>query len=130
MAESLNLSTTFPVSPQRVYQAWLDSKEHGDFTGGKAQIDPHPGGNYTAWDGYISGKTLELEPHQRILQTWRTTEFPENSPDSLIELLLTPAQEGTQLTLIHTNIPDGQAVSYKQGWMDYYFKPMQEYFSE
>jgi uncharacterized protein YndB with AHSA1/START domain len=131
MTESLNLSTIIPVPPQRVFHAWLDSKEHGGFTGGgEAIIDPHPGGSFTAWDGYINGKTLEIEPSKRILQSWRTTEFSENDPDSQLELLFKPVQEGTQLTLIHTNIPDGQAESYKQGWLDYYFKPMQEYFSK
>jgi len=26
-------------------------------------------------------------------------------------------------------IPDGQGENYKQGWKDFYFKPMKKYFS-
>jgi len=128
MTESLQLSTVLPASPQRVYQAWLSSEEHGLFTGGVAEIDPAAGGAFTAWDGYIQGKTLELEPFSRILQAWRTTDFPAGSPDSLLEVTLAGAEGGTQITLVHTEIPAGQAPEYRQGWEDYYFAPMKEYF--
>ena len=128
MDESLKLTAEFPVTVQRLYNAWLDSKEHAAFTNSPAKIDPKVGGSFTAWDGYISGKNLELEPGKRIMQSWRTPEFPEGSPDSLLEVLLEPIEGGTRLTLLHTIIPQDQSEEYKQGWEEYYFKPMQEYF--
>lgn len=130
MAEALNMSTDLPAAPETVYTAWLDSAEHSAFTGSPAQIDNQAGGRFTAWDNYIEGTTLELHPFKRILQSWRTTEFPESSPDSLLEVLFEPSDSGTRLTLNHTNIPDGQSENYRQGWEDYYFAPMFEYFSE
>ncbi len=129
MSESFELSELFPAAPERVYAAWLDSKTHAAMTGSPADIDPRPGAAFSAWDGYISGTTLELDPPGRILQAWRTTEFPEGAPDSLLEVLLTAEGEGTRLTLRHTQIPDGQGEGYRQGWEDFYFQPMQEYFS-
>jgi activator of HSP90 ATPase len=128
MSESLHLSTTLPATPQKIYQAWMNSEEHAAFTGSPAQVDPQVGGKFTAWDGYIMGKTLELEPYTRILQAWRTTEFPDGSPDSLLEVQIQAANGGSTLTLIHTQIPEGQEDEYKQGWEDFYFKPMLEYF--
>ena len=130
MAESFEISTFFPtISVERIYRAWLDSGEHSAFTGSPAQIDPGVGGKFTAWDGYIYGKTLKTEPFQRILQAWRTTEFPEQSPDSQLEILIEGVDNGAKVTLIHTGIPDGQAEDYRQGWEEYYFEPMQRYFS-
>jgi len=128
MTESLQLSTTLPASAQQVYQAWLSSAEHAGFTGGAAEIDPAVGGAFTAWDGYIQGKTLELEPFSRILQSWRTTDFPAGSADSLLEVRLAEAEGGARITLVHTGTPDGQADEYRQGWEDYYFAPLKEYF--
>ena len=90
MSETIQVSTTLPASPQAVYQGWLDSQAHGAFSGGAAQIDAQVGGKFTAWDGYIQGSTLELEPYRRIRQAWRTTEFPEGSPDLDLEILLEP----------------------------------------
>ena len=130
MAESFEISTFFSTtSTERIYRSWLDSGEHSAFTGSPAQIDPGVGGKFTAWDGYINGKTLKVEPFQRIVQAWRTTEFPEQTPDSQLEILIEEVDGGAKVTLIHTDIPDGQAEDYRQGWEEYYFEPMLRYFS-
>jgi uncharacterized protein YndB with AHSA1/START domain len=129
MPESFEVEVVLPASPRRVYEAWLSGKEHGAFTGGgKARASRKIGGAFSAWDGYISGTNLELQPFTRIVQSWRTTEFPPGSPDSRLELLLEPEGVGIRLTLRHTQIPDSQGASYKQGWLDYYFEPMKAYF--
>lgn len=126
--ETLEMSAEFKVSPQRLYEAWLDGEEHSAFTGSGASVEPQVGGQYTAWDGYIQGVNLELEPYRRIVQSWRTTEFPEASPDSRLELILEAVKGGTRITLHHTDIPDGQEEMYREGWEEYYFKPMRAYF--
>ncbi len=130
MADSFEISKFFPGTPAvELFNAWLESEAHSAFTGSPARVDPGEGAEFSAWDGYISGRTLAVEPHSRILQSWRTTEFPEGSPDSQLEILFEDKGDGTQLTLIHTDIPDGQGENYRQGWQEYYFIPMQEYFS-
>lgn len=128
MDPKLKLVDTFKVDPQTLYSDWLSSAGHSAFTFSYAQIDPKPGGKFTAWDGYIWGVTLEMEPGKRIVQSWRTTEFPIGAPDSRIELIFEPVDGGTKLMILHSNIPDGQANGYEVGWKDYYFKPMQEYY--
>jgi len=124
---SFKMSVTLPASPAEIYQAWLSTKGHTAMTGSPAKVGRK---EFTAWDGYIFGQTLELEPDQRIVQAWRTTEFAEADSDSHLEVLLTKTKNGTKLTLIHTNLPPGQAASYKQGWKDFYFKPMKVYFKK
>ncbi len=130
MSDSFELSTVLPASPVRVYAAWLSSDEHTVMTGGTAEIDPRVGGEHSAWDGYITGTTLELEPDRRIVQAWRTVEFPADSPDSRLEIVLDAVDGGTRLTLKHSDIPVGQGASYESGWIENYFDPMRDYFSE
>ncbi len=130
MADSFEVSTVFTVPAEHLYRAWLSSDEHGAMTGGTAQIDPTVGGKFNAWDGYITGTTLELEPYRRIVQSWRTSEFPADAPDSRLEILLEESAHGTRLTLKHSNIPAGQGSSYESGWADNYFDPMKDYFSD
>lgn len=127
-SESLQLTVVLPAAPRRIYDAWLDSAEHAAFTGGAATLDPTVGGPYAAWDGYIRGVTLELEPGGRIVQSWRTDEFPADAPDSRLELQLVPDAGGTLLTLTHTEIPEGLAHRYEEGWIANYFEPMRTYF--
>jgi uncharacterized protein YndB with AHSA1/START domain len=126
--ESITLWEIFPASPREIYDAWLSSA-HGKMVGSTATVDPRVGGAFTAWDGYIRGTTLELEPYRRIVQAWRTTQFSAASPDSRLELLLEQVEGGTRLTIRHTEIPEGQGATYEQGWIDKYFRPMKEYFA-
>lgn len=126
--EAIEVSTEFAVSPKRLYEAWLDGSQHGAMTGAVASVEAWVGGQHTAWDGYIWGRILELEPYRRIVQTWRTTEFPLGGVDSRLEILLEPTALGTRLVLRHTQIPDGQGEMYRVGWDESYFQPMRAYF--
>lgn len=127
-AESIELTIVLPAAPERVFAAWMSSAEHAAFTGGRASLEERVGASYTAWDGYIRGTTLELEPGRRIVQTWRTEEFPTEVPDSRLEITLAPDPDGTLLTLAHTQIPEGLAQRYEEGWLANYFEPMRTYF--
>lgn len=127
MKESLTLSAIFAVAPERVYKAWLNSREQSGMTGGVAMISAVEGGTFTAWDGYISGKNIELLPYSKIVQSWRTTEFDDEDEDSRLEITFKQVNEGCEITLHHTNIPEGQT-QYKKGWEEYYFTPMKKYF--
>ncbi|HEY9167323.1 MAG TPA: SRPBCC family protein [Candidatus Kryptonia bacterium] len=130
MTESLKISATIPASPKEVYEAWLSSKQHTEFTGDKAKIDPKVGGKFTAFGDYISGKNTELKPGVLIVQAWRTTEFPAGSPESRLEVSLEKAKGGTKLTLTQTNIPEGQGARYKDGWKEFYLQALKKYFTE
>jgi activator of HSP90 ATPase len=128
--DSFTLSANIPATPEQIYEAWLSSEGHSQMTGSPAEVQGRSGGSFKAWDGYIWGKTLELESYHRIVQAWRTSEFPEESPDSRVEILFEGSNGETKITLIHTDIPEGQGESYKQGWEDFYFTPMRAYFSK
>ncbi len=129
MTYDFKLSCTLSATPQAVYDAWLDSAAHGAMTGGAATVDKRVGGAYSAWDGYIAGKTLELIPGKRIVQSWRTSEFAAGDPDSTITVELEQTEVGTRLSLTHSGVPDGQTSYENGGWQDNYFAPMKAYFA-
>ncbi len=134
MKNEFTLTATFSAKAADIYKAYLSTQGHTQITGSPAKVDGRVDGEFIAWDGYIWGTFLELEENKKIVQAWRTGEFPEDAEDSHVEILLEEiASTGerrlamTKLTLIHTNIPEGQADSYKTGWEDFYFKPMREW---
>ncbi len=127
--DSIRVSAVIPAEPKVIYEAWMSSKGHGAMTGSGAKITARVGGAFSAWDGYISGKTLELKPGSRILQSWRTTDFAEDEPDSSLEVLFAKSAGGTRVTLVHTKIPAGHGAEYRKGWIDFYFTPMKGYFA-
>ena len=128
MKNEFKISAVIPASPAEIYKAWLSTKGHTLMTGSAARVSGKVGGRFTAWDGYIFGRTLELSPDQRIVQAWRTSEFPDDAPDSRLEVSLEKVKRGTRVTLTHTGLPPGTAGSYKLGWKDFYFTPMKKHF--
>ena len=84
-----------------------------------ADIPASPQSVYDAWlDG------------ERILQTWRTIQFEDSDRDSSIVVTFEVSSTGTLVTLRHWNIPPDQAEGYESGWPNFYFAPMQDYFSD
>lgn len=125
----ITLTKKFPVSPQQLYMAWLTGAKHTAMTGSAATGTPEVGTAFTAWDGYICGTNRELEPYKKIVQSWRTTDFPTDAPDSTLTIEFEATDSGTKLTLTHTNTPKDQEDGYRSGWEEHYFAPMTEYFS-
>lgn len=129
MKESFELKEIISAMPNRIYEAWLDSQLHEEMTGGPASASNEVGAEFSAWDDYITGKNIELVPDSKIVQSWRTTEFQDHDEDSIITIEFKDVSEGTEITLTHTNLPAGQT-QYKKGWVDHYFAPMKDFFSE
>jgi len=129
MSYDFELVCELPASPHAVFEAWLSSAGHSAMTGAKAKASNKVGAAYSAWDGYIVGRNLGLDPDQRIVQSWRTTEFAADDPDSTVTIELKPLGAGTRLTLRHVGVPDGQTSYEHGGWREFYFEPMQAYFA-
>jgi activator of HSP90 ATPase len=127
MAIQFVVSTFLNAPAKKIYNAWLNSEGHTRMTGGTARINAEVGAAFEAWDGYIRGKNLIMEPSRRILQSWRTSEFSGEEPDSQIEVTFENAGAGTKVTIRHTLLP-AHGKQYQQGWVDNYFKPMKKYF--
>lgn len=125
---TITQTVVIPASPEDVYDAYIDPKKHSAFTGAETTCDPRVGGEFTAWDGYITGKNLELEKGKRIVQEWSTSEWPEDYPPSRLELTFSEVKGGTELTMVHSDVPASQAEDYRQGWIDDYWDLLKEYF--
>ena len=76
-----------------------------------------------------AGVIVELIPGERIVQTWRTSEFTDEHEDSVISIVLAEVEDGTLLTLEHSNVPDDQRSYEESGWQSHYFEPMIAYFA-
>lgn len=128
--EQLELDIILPASAETIYNDWLSADGHTAMTGGAATAENRIGYYFTAWDDYISGKNLDLVQNKFIKQEWRTVEFPEEAPDSLLEITFEEIEPNkTKLTLKQTNLQEGDAKKYSDGWKMHYFEPMLSYYS-
>ena len=127
---TIKQTVIIPASPKEVYDAYVDPKKHAKFTGSGATGKPAVGGKMTAWDGYIFGKYLELEDGKRVVQEWTTTDWVEGYPASKLELTFKEVPEGTEITMVHSNVPKEKADEIADGWIEFYWNPLKEYFSK
>ena len=126
---TFTLQCDIPARPEEVYQAWLTSEGHSAMTGGEASCSDQVGEKFSAWDGYIVGQNIVLDPPNKIIQSWRTSEFSDKEEDSLIEVSLNGNGDTTRLKLMHSKLP-AHGEQYRKGWEEHYFEPMIAYFSK
>jgi activator of HSP90 ATPase len=129
MSNPIKQTVTFKTSPHEVYEALMDSKKHAAFTGSAAKISREVGGEFMAYDGYITGKNIELVPDKKIVQSWRAVDWEEGY-FSRITFELTAVPEGTRLDFVHADVPDGTEEEFTQGWIENYWEPMKKYFEK
>lgn len=118
-----------PASPTEVFDAWMDRKTHGEMIGADVKIDPKIGGTFDIWDGYAIGETLELDPKNlKIVQSWRDESWPEDHYSKISLIFKSHDDNKTTLIFTQIGIPAEHAGDIKEGWEDYYWQPMKDYF--
>jgi activator of HSP90 ATPase len=123
MPKLIRQTATFKASPHDVFEALMDSRKHAKFTGAPAKISRKIGGEFSVYGGGLSGKTIELVSDKKIVQEWRSDDWPEGH-FSHASFSLKQIKGGTQLSFYQSNVPDEHYDGIKQGWIDYYWKPM------
>lgn len=115
------------ATPDEIYAAWMSSEQHRHFTGQEANISPKVGGVFHTFDGWASGKNVELIPGRKIVQSWRGDDWPAGH-FSTVTLRLQATANGTRVMFDQENIPTGVAKAVAKGWRDYYWSAMRSTF--
>lgn len=73
------------------------------------QAQPQPG-----WDGTVNCRCLEIEPLTKLSYAWVVGDM-----DTVVTFTLTPTEQGTRLTLVHTGFKPHQKHNFggaRYGW--------------
>jgi uncharacterized protein YndB with AHSA1/START domain len=129
MADVIDLTLMVAEEPKRVFNAWMDPREHAQFTGGGiATIEPWSGGRFTAFDGNVHGIFLGVDPAARIVQTFRTPEFPPEARDSRVTVTFEASGGGTKVHILHSDVPPNLLRKLQKVWEGSYLKRLAKYF--
>ena len=115
----------FITGPHEVYEAIMDSRKHSEFTGSQVSMSRKVGGKFSVYGGDIEGVNLELIPDQKIVQSWRYSDWPEGHY-SKATFSLKEIPGGMRLNFTQTGVPEKFYDDISQGWRDYYWEPMKE----
>lgn len=126
---SIHLEARFEARPECVYELLTDASLFAEATGKDAQIGVGEGAAFSIFDGFITGRVVELVPAKRIVQAWRFSVW-EPGVYSLVRFTLEAVAGGTRLKLDHENITSGVSPffpSWKEhveaNWPAYYLEP-------
>jgi activator of HSP90 ATPase len=127
MKPPIEQTVKFPCSPEVLFEMYLDAAKHSAATGARAQITRRAGGRFTAFNGALSGRNLLIVPNRMIVQSWRSTAFKQDDPDSILVLEFRKAPGGAKVHMVHVNVPPQDHQGVRKGWPKYYWKPWKAY---
>jgi activator of HSP90 ATPase len=113
------------ASPADVYNALTNPVMIEIWTGEHAEMNTEPGSEFSLWDGAIVGKNIEFDQNNKIIQHWY---FGEDI-HSVVTIKLHPHNEGTNLEVYQTNIPDDAYENIVEGWEEDYIGNLKELFA-
>lgn len=130
MPKTIQQEVLLPAPPERLFEMYLDPKQHAAFTGAEVAISPVPGSEFKAFNGMLSGRMLVVVPQRMIVQTWRSVHFGPDDPDSILVLRFYDDPAGGRIELVHVNVADQDAEQVKEGWGKYYWTPWRTYLQQ
>jgi len=86
-------------------------------------IDAQPGGAFSLFGGYVTGRNLELVPNKRIVQAWRAGSW-DAGLFSIAHFALEDRGTSTRLVFDHQGFPNAETRHLVEGWHGNYWKPM------
>lgn len=81
---TLTTSETFQCQAKDLYDVLTKSELVSVFTRSAAKVDACKGGEFILFDGNITGKFLELIPHEKIVQSWRYKQWPNGHYSNVV----------------------------------------------
>jgi activator of HSP90 ATPase len=141
-AESIHQERVFKAAPKRVYDALTVTKQFDRITQltgvmqsaamakmqKPTEINPHEGGAFTLFGGYISGRQIQLVPDALIVQAWRVGNWGPGVY-SIVRFALSAQGASTKIVFDHAAFPMGAAEHLAAGWQANYWDPLTKYLS-
>ncbi|MDB5281385.1 MAG: hypothetical protein JWO06_460 [Bacteroidota bacterium] len=128
MAKTITQKVVFKnTSPKQLYDLYMNAKKHSLVTASPAKITEKEGRKFSAHDGYINGKNLQLVKDKLIVQSWKSADWQDGDLDSTFILRFEPKAKDTVLHVVHANVPDKEVDGIDKGWHDYYWTPWKQY---
>lgn len=128
MTPTIEQSVNFKSTPAELYELFMDSAKHTAATGAPAKVSRKVGGKWSAFGGMILGKNLSLLPNRMIVQSWRSSAWKADDPDSILVVRFKKTRSGVAINLAHVGVPPYDHKGVTEGWRKYYWETWGEYF--
>jgi activator of HSP90 ATPase len=129
MRTTIYKTVVLPAPASVLYEMYMDSRVHGEFTGAPAKISEEAGSAFEAFGGLLLGTTLQVIKPRLIVQSWRSVNFAKDDPDSTLIISFTQEDDDDagRIDLVHLDVPENDFQGVSGGWESRYFSPWLEY---
>jgi activator of HSP90 ATPase len=114
------------AEPSDIYSAITNPYTIELWTGYPAIMSEEQGSEFSLWDGDITGKNLEFVKDEKVVQEWYFGDKPEQS---IVTITIQPDNGNSLVTVEHVNIPDEDFADIAEGWREYYFGAIMNFFN-
>lgn len=111
------------VSPEELFDIFMDSKKHGEVIGAEVKMGKKTGDSFTLFNGVVKGKNLLIVPKRLTVRAWRGNVWKKDDLDSIESMVFEKIPGGAQITLVHTVLPE----QFQERWNELYWKPLKAY---
>lgn len=130
MSQPIHQEITFNTNAQRIYDVLTNAVQFSAFTELPAEIDATTSGQFSCFDGMITGQTIEMIPNKRLVQAWRVANW-EPGDYSIVKFQFEEMTDTeTKLIFDHKGFPKEHRDHLEQGWHNKYWTPLKKYLTD
>ncbi|CAM8890031.1 hypothetical protein QQ045_025846 [Rhodiola kirilowii] len=133
--KTITLTEKFSCRARDLYEILMDDNRWKGFTQSNAKISKEVGGEFSIFDGSVTGKNVELQEAKLIVQKWRFGSWADGIYSTVRITLDEPSPGYTTLTLKQTDVPEedryGNATvveNTEKGWRELIFHKLRAVF--
>ncbi|PWE00632.1 SRPBCC domain-containing protein [Marinilabilia rubra] len=113
------------TEPENIYSAFTNPLTIELWSGYPAEMPEADGGEFSMWEGDISGRVLERVPQEKVVEEWF---FGDQEEPSIATIKIFPYRSYAQVEVVHTNIPEEAWGDITHGWEEYILGTIKEFF--
>ncbi|GFZ20925.1 aha1 domain-containing protein [Actinidia rufa] len=133
--KSISLSEKFSCRAKDMFEILMDENRWKGFTQSNARISKEVGGEFSIFDGAVTGTNVELQEGKLIVQKWRFGNWPDGIQSTVRLTFEEPEPGVTIVKLTQTDVPEedryGNATvvdNTERGWRDLIFHKIRAVF--
>ncbi|KAK6126860.1 hypothetical protein DH2020_039383 [Rehmannia glutinosa] len=133
--KTITMSEKFSCRAKDLFEILMDENRWKGFTQSNARINKEVGGEFSIFDGSVTGQNVELQEGKLIVQKWRFGSWPDGIVSTVRLTFDEPESGVTVVKLTHTDVPEedryGNATvveNTERGWRDLIFHKIRAVF--
>lgn len=133
--KTIKLTEKFSCRAMDMYEILMDENRWKGFTQSNAKINKQVGGEFSIFDGSVTGTNAELQEGKLIVQKWRFGNWPDGVYSTVKLTFEEPEPGVTIIKLIQTDVPEEDRYgnetvveNTERGWRDLIFHKIRAIF--